>query len=196
MARKIEFDRDKALHQSMMLFWKKGYENTSMQELVSTLEINRFSIYNSFGDKSMLFQQALEHYRTNVFERLNDPLRASDIPGKQRLDNYLYNFGKHITSRRGALGCMVQGSALSEVSGEKEIRKEIGTAFKSLQRALQQALQQAKEEDELNADCDVEIAAIHILCTLQGLIVLRKSRKGIKAIDAQVEFLRNTVAAW
>ena len=74
MARKIEFDRDEALKKSMILFWEKGYENTSMQDLVTTLEINRFSIYNTYGDKKALFHQALEYYRTHIFEMLNQPL--------------------------------------------------------------------------------------------------------------------------
>lgn len=196
MARKIEFDRDHALQQSMLLFWEKGYENTSMQDLVSTLEINRFSIYNTFGDKKALFQMTLEHYRTHVFEQLNQPLKTTEVRAKKRLDDYLCNFGKHISSRKGAFGCMVQASVLSEISAEKEIKNEITIAFKSLKRTLQKTLQQAQEQNELSPDCDVEIAATHVLCNLQGLIVLRQSQKSVKAIGAQVDFLRKTVAAW
>ena len=196
MARKIEFDRDNALKQSMMLFWEKGYENTSMQDLVTTLAINRFSIYNTFGDKKALFQQSLQYYRTHVFERLNQPLRNNEISGKKRIDNYLENFGKHISSRKGNLGCMIQTSTLSEISEENEIQHEISEAFYSLQAILQKTLQQSKEQNEFNSNCEVETAAMHIICSLQGLIVLRKSQKDSQVISAQIDFLRKTVRNW
>ena len=196
MARKIEFDRDEALKKSMILFWEKGYENTSMQDLVTTLEINRFSIYNTYGDKKALFHQALEYYRTHIFEMLNQPLINNEASGKKRLDNYLENFGKHISSTKGSLGCMIQASTLGEISREKEIRNEIAKAFNSLQAILQNTLQQAKEHGELNINCNVEAAAIHIICTLQGLIVLRKSQKDSNVVSTQIDFLRTAVQNW
>ena len=191
MARKIEFDRDEALKNSMLLFREKGYENTSMQDLVTTLEINRFSIYNTYGDKKALFHQALEYYRTHIFEMLNQPLINNEASGKKRLDNYLENFGKHISSTKGSLGCMIQASTLGEIS-----RNEIAKAFNSLQAILQNTLQQAKEHGELNINCNVEAAAIHIICTLQGLIVLRKSQKDSNVVSSQIDFLRTAVKNW
>lgn len=196
MARKIEFDREETLNRSMQLFWEKGYENTSMQDLVTTLNINRFSIYNTFGDKKELFLLALEHYRSNLFEHLNTPLRDQSIRGKQRLDDYISKFGKHITSKTGVLGCLIQASAMSEISQDKEISKLVSNSFQDLHKALAQALHQAHEDGELSEGCDVKLAATNIMCTMQGLIVLRKSQKDVSPIKAQIEFLRQTVAAW
>jgi len=199
MARKIEFDRERALQQSMMLFWEKGYENTSMQDLVTTLEINRFSIYNTFGDKKALFLLALEHYRLTVFEQLNKPLKdQSEESAKVRLDHYLENFANHITSNNGELGCMLQASTLSEVSEEKEVKKVISASFESLQTNLELTLTRAKEQNELKPDCNIQIASFHILCALQGLIVLRKSQKQkeVSGVKAQINFLRQTISAW
>ena len=196
MARKIEFDRDKVLNQSMVLFWQKGYENTSMQDLVSTLGINRFSIYNTFGGKKALFLLAIEHYRCSLFARLNAPLKENNISGKQRLDRYISTFGKHLTSKQGALGCLIQASAMSEISHDKEVSAIVFDSFVGLHLALSQALELAQEEGELSQSCDVAIAATNIMCTMQGLIVLRKSQQDIKPIKAQIEFLKKTVATW
>ncbi len=60
MARQKEFDRDEVLHKAMEVFWTRGYEGTSIQDLVKHMGINRQSIYDTFGDKHSLFLQALD----------------------------------------------------------------------------------------------------------------------------------------
>lgn len=62
MARKCNFDREEKLHQAMTLFWQKGYANTAISDLVEHLQINRFSLYNAFGDKQKLYYEALDRY--------------------------------------------------------------------------------------------------------------------------------------
>ncbi len=61
MARKCNFDREEKLHQAMTLFWQKGYANTAISDLVDHLQINRFSLYNAFGDKQKLYYEAWIH---------------------------------------------------------------------------------------------------------------------------------------
>ena len=57
-----QFDSDKALTDAMNIFWSRGYESTSMQDLVDSMGINRGSLYATFGSKRSLFLQALRHY--------------------------------------------------------------------------------------------------------------------------------------
>src|SRR6201986_4496734 len=63
MARHKEFDRDEALQKAMEVFWSRGYEAASIQDLVEHMGINRQSLYDTFGDKHSLFLQALDRYR-------------------------------------------------------------------------------------------------------------------------------------
>ncbi len=62
MARHKEFDQDEALQKAMEAFWARGYEATSMQDLVEHMGINRQSLYDTFGDKHSLFLKALDRY--------------------------------------------------------------------------------------------------------------------------------------
>ncbi len=196
MARKIEFDRDIALNQSMMLFWEKGYENTSVQDLVETLELNRFSIYNTFGDKNALFLLAMEQYRTQLFETLNAPLNDTKSNPKQRLDNYLKQFGDHLVSSQGQFGCLIQNSVMGDVLQYDDIRTFVMKAFADLESALIHTLEDAKTDGELEQNCDTEAAATHVLSSIQGLILLRKMGKNTESIKSQIRFLRETVAKW
>src|ERR1051326_3516607 len=63
MARHKEFDREEALQKAMEVFWERGYEATSIQDLVEQMGINRQSLYDTFGDKHALYLAALDHYR-------------------------------------------------------------------------------------------------------------------------------------
>ena len=65
MARKKEFDPEIVLKRAVDLFWKKGYANTSLNDLVEHLGINRFSLYSTFGDKKTLYITALNYYIDN-----------------------------------------------------------------------------------------------------------------------------------
>ena len=72
MARPREFDVDEVLDRATELFWTRGYEATSVQELVDTLGVNRASLYATFGDKAQLFAAVLDRYG----ERVNDADRV------------------------------------------------------------------------------------------------------------------------
>src|ERR1043166_7581204 len=77
MARHKEFDRDEALHKAMEVFWARGYEAASVQDLVEHMGINRQSLYDTFGDKHALYLQALDRYQEvelrKLFELLARP---------------------------------------------------------------------------------------------------------------------------
>ena len=77
MPRSPTFDRDAKVEQAMQLFWEKGYESTSVQDLVDHLGLNRSSLYNAFGGKHELYLEALDRYRREDIEWLQEQLREA-----------------------------------------------------------------------------------------------------------------------
>src|SRR6266702_5721205 len=63
-----EFDREAALEQAIDVFWRHGYEATSVSDLTAAMGINPPSLYAAFGDKEKLFLEAVERYRSNQGE--------------------------------------------------------------------------------------------------------------------------------
>lgn len=66
MARKKEYIEDEVIERAMNLFWRNGYESTSMQMLEKEMGINKFSIYSSFGSKHGVFLESLKSYKGKV----------------------------------------------------------------------------------------------------------------------------------
>ncbi|MEM9921565.1 MAG: helix-turn-helix domain-containing protein, partial [Bacteroidota bacterium] len=78
MPRSKNFDRQEVLQKAVELFWQKGFHATSMQDLVDHLEINRGSMYNTFGGKEQLFQEALALYKKQTGQDSKDILSSGD----------------------------------------------------------------------------------------------------------------------
>ncbi len=78
MGRTLSFDRDEALHKAMLLFWKNGYQATSLKQLESHLALRPGSLYHSFGNKDRLFMEALELYASEFIAQLQAAVEAHD----------------------------------------------------------------------------------------------------------------------
>jgi len=193
MARKVEFDIDQALHKAMKLFWLKGYDATSMQDLVDVMEINRFSIYNSFGDKKTLYITVLAYYRETVLGYLIKPLKAN-APAKKRLNDYLLLMSEQLQSKSGALGCMIQNAGLSPVSKDVDVAEILTLLFSDLKTALLAVIEEAIEEGSISTSTyNAGVLTDFILGQIQGLIILRKTLRNTDGVDAQIALLRQVV---
>ena len=107
MPRVKNYNREEMLDKAMELFWEKGYAATSMQSLVDHLGINRFSIYDSFGDKHSLFLAALDRYREIVAESLRTKLN-DDTKGIEAIKDYFRAMAADLSTPSGRMGCLVQ----------------------------------------------------------------------------------------
>src|SRR4029453_18026773 len=74
MARPRGFAADEGLGRATEVFWARGYEATSVQDLVDALGVNRASLYATFGDKAQLFSAVIHRYRENVNAVIRDAL--------------------------------------------------------------------------------------------------------------------------
>src|SRR5215813_10954606 len=83
MPKEVLFDEDKAIKQATNLFWLKGYNGTSMDELTKATGLSRSSIYNSFGGKHTLFLKCLDYYKSFLYEALTPALEKLQSPLKK-----------------------------------------------------------------------------------------------------------------
>ncbi len=90
MARKKEYVEEEVIEKAMNLFWKNGYETTSMQMLEKEMGINKFSIYSSFGSKNGVLLESIKCYRKKL-KVITDKLLNSNN-GIKGIQEYFYDF--------------------------------------------------------------------------------------------------------
>lgn len=175
MPRPKEFNPDEALEKAMQVFWHKGYEATSMEDLLSAMDINRGSLYATFGDKRELFMKAMELYCTEGgvggrISILRQPGPA--LPLVRQFVEAMLEFGLSDPLRRG---CLITNTVMELAPHEKEIGKKLSGRFHMLEEAFTNLLARAKREGELAEDKDPRTLARILVTMMQGTIVMIKA---------------------
>ncbi len=151
MANVRKFDRDEALDQILQVFWTKGFEGTSLDDLVAATGVKKQSLYNTFGNKDAMFDAALGKYLDDVGETLYSAL-ITDVPLPQALRNFLEGFTKVVTRSDTPAGCFVTNSAV-----EFGLRDGSGTHdrlmkhFSGLEEDLAEFIESAEDQPAMPA---------------------------------------------
>ncbi len=175
MPRPKEFNPDEALEKAMQVFWHKGYEATSMEDLLTAMDINRGSLYATFGDKRELFLKAMDRYCSgggigNRLSILNEPGPA--IPLIRRFIGAMLDFGLSDPLRRG---CMITNTVMELGPHEKDIVRRVAGRLQMAEEAFFKLLTRARQEGELANDKDPRALARVLVTMMQGTIVMIKA---------------------
>lgn len=104
------FDRDAALEVAMDVFWKKGYEATTIHDLTAAMGINPPSLYAAFGDKERLYLEAVERYQSWRREQVGHTLDS--VPtAREAIEQLLREYAIELTKTCHPAGCMLAMSA-------------------------------------------------------------------------------------
>ncbi len=173
MARHKEFNKEEALEKATIAFWRYGYEGTSIQRLVDTMGINRGSLYDTFGDKRSLFQQAISHYDRTIVKKLILALEADDAGIKTIIDCFEGIVARAVADR-DRKGCFLTNTAVELCPHDPETTKRIAHNLTCLENAFKKALTKAKQKGEISGDRDIQALASFLTSSLQGLRVFSK----------------------
>jgi TetR/AcrR family transcriptional repressor of nem operon len=185
MARTREFDERQALIAAMLVFWEKGYEATSIQDLEQAMGLRRTSIYNAFGNKRSIFERVVACYRESIMGELFAKLdSAPDIRTgvRQMLEGAL---DIHFNDQYPG-GCLVVLSVLE--SGQHDASSQDATAqvIHDLRGGLASRLGSARRQGELPATLDTGSAATAIAGMMAGMMVLGKAHFTRTALNKSV----------
>lgn len=175
MARTKEFDPDAALQSALELFWRRGYEATSMADLVAHLGIGRASLYATFGSKHELYLKALERYEQGgmgqIVRELSRPGPA--LPGVRAVVRRYAAEAAHDELRLH--GCMVTNTASELAAHDPAAARRVERNWDHLETLLHAALVRAQAQGELPAGRDPLALARTLLVLMQGLRVVGKA---------------------
>jgi len=171
-----EFDRREALRKARDLFWVRGYEGTSMADLVAELGIASARIYAAFGSKEALFRATIQLYETDEGSFADRALSAAKDVRSALEEMFRAAIALYTTRQRG---CMVVSAATNCSPDNAELGKWLSEHRKARTQSIIDRLSEAKNAGEI-AD-HVDVAALGDCCAtvLHGLSV--QARDGIDA---------------
>jgi AcrR family transcriptional regulator len=164
-----KFDTEKALDQALLLFWRHGYEGTSLSALTEAMGINMPSLYSAFGNKESLFRKVLDRYIQKPASYLPNALKE---PTARRVVEKLFRGAINmVMDPRHPDGCLlVQGALVSGPLAEP-IREELDRRRAGAQAALRRRFERAVEEGDLPPNTNARRLAAYVITLIWGLSV-------------------------
>jgi TetR/AcrR family transcriptional repressor of nem operon len=173
MARPREFNADTALERAMELFWSKGYEATSLDDLCEVTGLSRSSLYATFGNKRSLLLQSVDRYVEQRNPRMA-ALLAQPLPIRDAFAALAGQFIDQIVSGRGRRGCFLGNCAAELPRSDRAALARVRRALESTAATFRDALARAKARGELRAEVDVDALARFLTAGFQGLRLVGK----------------------
>jgi TetR/AcrR family transcriptional repressor of nem operon len=186
MARPREFDIDEALERAMNVFWTKGYEGASLQDLLDAMKIARGSLYKAFQDKRSIYLAALDRYDRTEIQHTVDALRdrtAGD--GATRIRLFLEDARAAVVRRHDRRGCFLCNAAVDQAPMDPEIRAKVLAMIKRMERAVVAALHEYAQATQWPAKREVG-TALTLTNAYLGLRVLARSGAPAKDLAAVI----------
>ena len=172
MARNKEYDENEVLRKAMELFWKQGYEKTSMQDLVTHMGIHRRSMYDTFGDKHTLFMKALERYGELIETKIDTQVKPLDSVKQaiRRLFEMVIQKNEQQPS-----GCLIVNTAVELSLHDKEVAEKVAENFYKTENLLYELLLRGQKSGEVPDYHDAKRLSQFFHNSLVGLRVLAKT---------------------
>lgn len=165
MARCIEFNEYEIIEKALNVFCEKGYQGTSMQDLVDAMQINRSSLYNTIGDKHDLFIKCVASYSEAIILETQEIITKQNTALQTLISIILEKASWIITSDKGCLGM----KTVFEVAQEDvEVRTLLSKNTARYLDMLSNLIQKAIDDGELNKELEADVLAEFILTSFTG----------------------------
>jgi len=182
MARPVEFDENKVLTNAMEQFWREGYEASSVQKLLDCTEINRGTLYNSFGDKDTFFKSCIDQYSKIIDKQIENSLKNLKLNPWDAINAYFEEAVLNISSRHRSMGCLLVNSLCESINYDKDMKKVVRGTLSSIRKAIVARLKEAQSKGKLRKGVAVEFAADVLMNTLHGVRVNSRDGKNSRQL--------------
>lgn len=187
MPRTKQFDKEEVLDKAVHLFWEKGYNATSMEDLVNTLGINRASMYATFGSKHGLFSQAIQKYKDAHAKKVADFLYYQ-LNVRQGLYTLFENLVNSALSDETRRGCMIVNTTTELANCDSELCKKLQDNKEAFETIFYNYLKYGVDQGQISSYKDIKSIAFYLYVMQSGIQVVSK-------IEVSKEELMKTVSS-
>jgi AcrR family transcriptional regulator len=186
-----EFDAGKALDRALEVFWRKGYEGTSIFDLTDAMRLNRPSIYAAFGNKEELFRKVLDRYVEGPASSVHKALGAPTA--RQAVEQVLRAAASVPADGRRPRGCLLVQGALACGDAAESVRRELASRRADGQAELRKRLDRAKAEGDLPRSSDPAALARYVVTVAHGMAVEAASGASRQQL---LQVVKTAMRAW
>jgi TetR/AcrR family transcriptional repressor of nem operon len=174
MARTKDFDEAEVLNKAVNIFWLKGYNGTSMQDLVDGLGISRSSLYDTYGDKHTLFIKALESYQCLNSQKFREII-TGDQPAKETIKQLLEYVINSLLNDKSQKGCFMVNAEVEVALHDKQVSEMIQKNDQQIEEAFYMVVKNGQNKGEIANHQDARALARFMFNTIKGVQVTAKS---------------------
>lgn len=175
MGRPREFDETEALNSAMHVFWLKGYEATSMKDLMKAMDLHKGSIYKAFGDKHQLFMSALGHYMGQGSEGMMRAFDEAPTP-KDAVRSFLTMSLRQCACGPTVKGCFMMNSVVELAPHDETVRSFIESFMKSIKGKLSELIAKGQAIGQFRTDREPVELAEYLMFVKAGILTGCKMR--------------------
>ena len=174
MARPREFDEEAVLDAAVRCFWSRGYEATSIRDLIESTGITAASLYNAFGDKRALYEKALNHYvEGSIADRIR---RLEKLAPREAISAFFAEILRRSFADRERKGCMLVNAALDVAPHDVDFQKVVTNVLVGIEGFFRGRVEAGQANGTITRALSAENLARHLLGVLMGVRVLARVR--------------------
>lgn len=183
-----QFDPSAALTQAMELFWARGYEATSLHELLGATGLSRSSLYQTFGGKHDLFQRCLDRYREMVVDSMWQRLEQAPS-GRAFIEDSLRRTLAEQTAPGGPRGCLVLNTANEFGHRDPLVTARVRAGVDSFRGVFAEAVRRGQADGSIRSGGDASRLAAYVVAGMGGLRTLVKADESQEHVQDALDVL-------
>jgi TetR/AcrR family transcriptional repressor of nem operon len=188
MARPVEFVYEDVLERAMEQFWKEGFEASSVQKLLDATDINRGTLYNSFGDKDTFFKSCVDRYNGKLKAVVDATLGDKTLKADKALASFFEMTVVNAPAKQRVLGCLLVNSVCESIVWDADIQKLLKDSLNTLRKALVVRTRELEKGKLLAKGLGADSAADVLMTQYAGLNVQARAGKSSKQLAELAAF--------
>ena len=171
MPRVREFDPQTVLADATQIFWRNGYADTSMEDIVSQTGVSRYGLYGTFGNKKELLIAAIRHYDETMNQLLMASLQDHEASLPAIID-YWRTIAEHAKDETFCAGCLIVNVAVEVAPHDSDVSAEVQRIDRKHQALFTRAIQNGQMKGEVPTHIDAEGSALMLVSLTRGLALM------------------------
>lgn len=188
IGRPIEFDPNRVLAAATRVFWAKGYEATSVQDLLEATKLSKSSLYSAFGGKEQIFERCIAAYTDQMVEQLRARLSASATP-LEFIEVTLAEIGSEGSETKKPNGCLIMNTASEFGQRHRDFAQWVDVGITRIRAVMELAIKRGQAVGELTRARSASRLADYLMSSIAGLRTMVKAGTPTKTVLGIVDIV-------